>query len=105
MYRKILYIISIPLMNKDNTKNMRIVDVSDFVQIKEPAEWRALLMNAAVGVLDQRVTVSQANSVASLSVEVHKSIRQEFDMRCYAAENLGIRDGRVLRLEAPDADD
>ena len=83
----------------DRTKDMRIVDLGSFVQITEPAEWRALLMNAAVGVLDQRVTVSQANSVAALSVEVHKSIRQEFDMRCYAAENLAIRDGRVLRLE------
>jgi len=53
-------------------------------------------MATAVGVLEQRVNVSQANAVASLSTEVHKSIRQEFDMRCYVAENLRLVKGKVV---------
>jgi CYTH domain-containing protein len=77
---------------------LRIVDIKEFVRIETPAEWRALLMQTAVGVLDQRVNVSQANAVVGLSTEVHKSIRQEFEMRCFAADSIDIKDGKVVRL-------
>lgn len=71
--------------------------MTDRVKITTPAELRALLLETAVGVLDQRVNVSQANAVIGCSVEVHKSIRQEFEMRCFAAENLEIKGGEVIR--------
>jgi hypothetical protein len=70
----------------------------DFVQIETPAEFRALLMSTAVAVLDGRVNVAQANAVVGLSAEVHKSLRQQWDMQCYVAENIAVNGGQVLRL-------
>lgn len=72
----------------------------NFVRIETPEEWRALLMGCAVGVLDGRVNIQQANSVVGLSTEVHKSLRQQWDMQCYVAENILIEDGRVKRIPA-----
>lgn len=74
-------------------------------RITTPAELRALLLECAVRVMEGTTNVSQANAVASLSAEVHKSVRQEWEMRCYAAENLGIEEGRIVRtLLGPDAE-
>jgi hypothetical protein len=70
----------------------------DFVQIETPAEFRALLMSTAVAVLEGRVNVAQANAVVGLSTEVHKSLRQQWDMQCYVAENIAVSGGQVLRL-------
>ena len=66
-------------------------------RITTPAELRSLLLECAVRVMEGRTNVSQANAVASLSAEVHKSVRQEWEMRCYAAENLSLEDGRIVR--------
>lgn len=50
------------------------------------------------GVLEGRVNVAQANAVVGLSGELHKSIRQEWDMRVYANEHLTLDAGQVIRL-------
>lgn len=66
-------------------------------KITSPAELRAVLLATIEGILEGRVSVPQANSVASVAEEVHKSIRQEWDMRCYAAENLTIEGGLIVQ--------
>jgi len=73
-------------------------------KIGSPAELRAILLQTMVGVVEGRCNVSQANAVVGLSGEVHKSIRQEWDMRVYAAENLTIHQARILCLGVSDAD-
>jgi hypothetical protein len=42
-----------------------------------PAELRELLINSARAVLDRQLTPAQANSIALLSAEVHKSIKMQ----------------------------
>lgn len=64
------------------------------------ADLRAALMAAIEGVLEGRVNVAQGNTVAALSAEVHKSIRQDWDMRVYASENLNLAHGKVIKLLA-----
>lgn len=59
---------------------------------------RGALLATIEGVLEGRVNVAQANAVASLSGELHKSIRQEWDMRVYANENLTLESGQVIKL-------
>ena len=80
---------------------LRVIDLDQTFGnvIKAPEDFRAVLMNTALGVLEQRISVSQANAVASLSVEIHKSIRQEFEMRCYVSKDVVLHAGRVLRVE------
>lgn len=66
------------------------------------ADLRGALLATIEGVLEGRVNVAQANAVVGLSTEVHKSIRQEWDMRVYASENLNLSKGQVISLiEAP----
>lgn len=89
-------------MGKPN-ENLRIVDATELVKIESAAEWRALLMNAAIALLDQKLTVPMSNALVGLSAEVHKSIKQEFDMRCYVAGNIVLEDGKVMRLSQPNA--
>ena len=67
-------------------------------KITNPNEHRALLLSAMEAVCEGRINVSQANALVGLSGEVHKSIRQEWDMRVYAAENLTIDQGRVIKM-------
>ena len=67
-------------------------------KITSPTEHRALLLSAMEAVCEGRLNVSQANALVGLSGEVHKSIRQEWDMRVYAAENLTIEQGRVVKM-------
>jgi hypothetical protein len=62
------------------------------------ADLRAVLLQAIVGTLEGRVSVPMANAVSGLSAQIHSSIRQEWDMRCYAAENFSYKHGEVLRL-------
>jgi len=62
------------------------------------ADLRGALLATIEGVLEGRVNVSQANAVIGLSGEVHKSIRQEWDMRVYANENLSLEAGKVINL-------
>lgn len=67
-------------------------------KITTPAEHRALLLSAMEAVCEGRMNVSQANALVGLSGELHKSIRQEWDMRVYAAENLTLEHGRVVKM-------
>jgi hypothetical protein len=71
-------------------------------KITTPAEHRALLLAAIESVCEGRMNVSQANAIVGLSGEVHKNIRQEWDMRCYAAENLTIENGALLKIVGRD---
>ena len=70
-------------------KNRKIVTAADL---------RGALLAAIEGVLEGRVNVAQANAVVGLSGELHKSIRQEWDMRCYANEHLSLDAGQVVKL-------
>lgn len=67
-------------------------------RISSPGDLRAVLLLTIEGVLEGRVSVSQANAVSSLAAQVHSSISKEWDMRCYAAENLALEKGEVVRL-------
>lgn len=59
---------------------------------------RGVLLATIEAVLEGRVNVAQANAVAGLSAELHKSIRQEWDMRVYANEHLHLAHGEVVKL-------
>lgn len=74
-------------------------------RINAPEELRALLLECAVRVMEGRTNVGQANAIAGLATEVHKSIRQEWEMRVYAAENLTIEQHRVVVRGLPEPDD
>lgn len=67
-------------------------------KIGSSSELRAVLLAAIEGTLEGRVNVGQANAVVGLSAELHKSIRQEWDMRVYAAENLTLANGKLVKL-------
>ena len=68
------------------------------MNINAPAELRAVLFQTMIGVLEGRISVPQGNTVASLSVEAHKSIRQQWDMVLYASEQIDISNGKVSKL-------
>lgn len=66
------------------------------------SDLRGALLATIEAVLEGRINVSQANAVAQLSGELHKSLRQEWDMRVYANEHLTLEAGRVIELlESP----
>lgn len=67
-------------------------------KINTPAEHRAFLLEAMAAVAEGRINVSQANAIVGISGEFHKSVRQEWDMRVYAAENITIANGRVIKM-------
>jgi len=67
-------------------------------KIGSSAELRAVLLAAIEGTLEGRVNVSQANAVVGLSAELHKSIKQEWDMRVFASENLTLANGELVKL-------
>jgi tRNA U34 5-methylaminomethyl-2-thiouridine-forming methyltransferase MnmC len=67
-------------------------------KITSPAEHRSLLLSSIEAVAEGRMNVAQANAIVGLSCEVHKSIRQEWDMRVYAAENLSLEAGKVVKM-------
>jgi len=70
----------------------------DKFKIQTASDLRGLLGECICGVLEGRVNVAQANAVTGLSGEVHKSIRQEFDMRCYMAENLSLDQQKIVTI-------
>jgi hypothetical protein len=59
---------------------------------------RGALLTTIEAVLEGRVNVQQANAIVGLSGELHKSLRQEWDMRVYANENLSLSAGKVVKL-------
>jgi len=67
-------------------------------KINNPAEHRAFLLSAMEAVVEGRINVGQANAIVGISSEFHKSIRQEFEIRAYAAENVQIHNGNVVKM-------
>jgi hypothetical protein len=52
-----------------------------------------------------KLNVAMANALAGMSGEVHKSLKQEWNMRVFAAENLTLDHGQVIKmLETSDVD-
>lgn len=75
----------------------------EIAKIATPAELRSVLLQTMVNVLEGRTTVAQANSAIGCSVEIHKSIKQEWDMReDYASGAITIEGGVVRRLLGSD---
>ncbi len=70
-------------------KERKIINANDL---------RGALLASIEGVLEGTICVAQANAVVGLSGELHKSIRQEWDMRVYANENLSLDAGKVIKL-------
>jgi len=67
-------------------------------KITTAEDLRGAILAAIQGVLEGKVNVSQANAVVGLSGELHKSLRQEWDMRVFANENLSLAAGEVVKL-------
>jgi len=67
-------------------------------KITTAQDLRGVLLASIEAVLEGRINVAQANAVVGLSGELHKSIRQEWDMRVYANENLSLCAGEVIEL-------
>jgi len=67
-------------------------------KIVTASDLRGMLLASIEAVLEGRINVAQANTVVGLSGELHKSIRQEWDMRVYANENLSLHAGKVIQL-------
>lgn len=59
---------------------------------------RALLIGAMEALVEGRMSVPVANALSALSSEVHKSIRQEWDMICYSAENFALGKGNEILI-------
>lgn len=75
------------------------------VPIRNAAEHRRLLLDAMVATCAGTMNVAQANALVGLSAEVHKSIRQEWDMLVYAAEHLRMGPGGRLEIQpGPDGE-
>jgi hypothetical protein len=73
------------------------------IKITTPEEHRAILLAAMEALLEGRLNVQMANALSSISAEVHKNLKQEWDMRVYASENLTLSHGQVIKMiEAPD---
>ncbi len=66
------------------------------LKLTTPQDLRAALMLTIEGVMEGRVNVERANAIASLSGEIHKSIRQEWDCRVYVAENFSYGQARLV---------
>lgn len=75
-------------------------------KITTPAEFRGLLLECAMRVMDGTTSVAQAGAVADLSAELNRSVQQEWEMRLHAAEHLSLEDRRYassgLLLEQSD---
>lgn len=60
------------------------------VIIESPADLRRQLLDSISGVLSGQITVAQANAAVGLSAELHKSIKQQWEMQVYATEHLEL---------------
>ena len=67
-------------------------------KINKPEDLRRILLSSIESVLEGKMTVSQANAVVGLSGELHKSIKQEWEMRCYAADNMTLENGEIVKM-------
>ena len=67
-------------------------------KINKPEDLRRILLSSIESVLGGKMTVNQANAVVGLSGELHKSIKQEWEMRCYAADNMTLENGEIVKM-------
>ena len=61
----------------------------------KPEHLRAILVESIKAVINGNITVQQANSISSLSAEIHKSIKMEYVGQYLAHETVKIRDGNL----------
>ena len=73
-------------------------DTATARKIVTASDLRGALLGTIEALLEGRINVAQANAAAALSAEVHKSIRQDWDMRLYANEHLQLEAGRVVEV-------
>lgn len=73
--------------------------------ITNAEEHRAFLLGMMTRVADGSTSVAQANAVIGLSSEVHKSIRQQWDIAVYAADNLRFGEGNKALRRPENGDD
>lgn len=72
--------------------------MSTSVNIENPDELRSLLVAAARAVIDGKLNVQRANAVASLSSEVHKSIRLEMVGQALSEKSMAIENGKLVEF-------
>lgn len=60
------------------------------MKINSPAELRTILLQCMEMLIEGKMSVNQANAVASLSSEAHKSIRQQWEMTLELVDNPDI---------------
>lgn len=63
---------------------------------EDPIELRSLLIECAKAVVDNRITVQQANAVSALSAEVHKSLKMQYVGQIIHDGSFSIKEGRLL---------
>ena len=68
----------------------------------KPEELRSLLIECAKSVVDNRITVQQANAVAGLSAEIHKSIKMEYVGQVISSGHFKIKDGELFEYKRSD---
>lgn len=66
--------------------------------VRSAKEHRRLLLDGMVALIEGRMSVPVANALSGLSTEVHKSVRLEWDMITYAADNVEIGDGNQVNV-------
>lgn len=74
--------------------------------IDGPEKHRTLLFLCMEKVVTGELSVAQANAVAGLSAEVHKSLAQQFENQIYVYENMGmtLETNEIVVIEGPAKD-
>lgn len=75
------------------------MELKEYKKETRPSDLRAILVAAIGGVIDGRINVKQANSIASLSCEIHKSLRLEKIDKILSCEIVTVKaDGKIIDL-------
>jgi len=75
-------------------------------KVTTSAELRSMLGATIEALLEGRIEVARANAVASLSSELHKSIKSEFEMMNYMdGDEWSISAQRIVRTKILGYDD
>jgi hypothetical protein len=72
--------------------------MSNNIRVENSDDLRSLLIAAARAVIDGKLNVQRANAVASLSAEVHKSIRLEMVGKALSDKSMAIENGRLVEF-------
>ncbi|MBR9682672.1 MAG: hypothetical protein GOV02_03265 [Candidatus Aenigmarchaeota archaeon] len=71
--------------------------MNDF-KITNASDLRGVLAMTIVSVLEGKTNASQANAIANLSSEIHKSVRLEFDMRKYVTSDIKLDAQKIVAI-------